>query len=162
VDLSKVDLKAMDPGPTMTALSAGKVDGVFLPHPAPAIIELNGKGESVVSSGEMWPDHACCSLVVSGKLIRENPELVKQILRIHNNATKYINDHPDEAAEIFAKKTGQDVEQIKRSLQTWDGKWITDPHAEIPSTLEYAAENYDLGYIKKSLTEKDLFDTSLP
>ena len=34
VDISKVDLKAMDPGPAMTALSAGKIDGVFLPHPA--------------------------------------------------------------------------------------------------------------------------------
>ncbi len=160
VDISKVDIKAMDPGPAITALSAGKVDGVFLPHPSPATIELNGKGKSVVSSGEMWPNHACCSLVASGKLIREQPALVLQILKIHNNATEYINEHPDEAAEIFAQKTGQDIDQVKKSLQTWDGKWITDPHAEIPSTLEYAAENYDLKYITKSLTEKDLFDTS--
>lgn len=86
VDISKVDIKAMDPGPAITALSAGKIDGVFLPHPSPATIELNGKGESVVSSGEMWPNHACCSLVVSGELIRENPDLVLQILRINNNA----------------------------------------------------------------------------
>lgn len=160
VDISKVILKAMGPGDAVTAITAGKVDGVFLPQPSPAIIEDEGKGKSVVASGEMWPNHACCSLVVSGKLIRENPELVKQIIRIHNNATKYINDHPDEAAEIYAKKIGQKVDQVKKSIQTWDGRWISDPHAEIPSTLEYAAEDYDLKYIKKNLTEKDLFDTS--
>jgi len=161
VDLSKVDMKAMDPGPAMTALSAEKIDGVFLPHPSPAIIELNGKGESVVASGEMWPNHACCSLVVSGKLIEENPEMVKQIIRIHSNATKYINEHPDEAAEIYVKKTGQDIDQVKESLRTWDGKWISDPRAEIPSTLAYVSENFELKNIKKNLSEEDLFDTSL-
>lgn len=92
-------------------------------------------GYRVVASGEMWPNHACCSLVVSGKLIRDNPEMVKQIILIHRNATKYINEHPDEAAEIYAEKTGQDIDQVKQSLRTWDGKWISDPHAEIPSTL---------------------------
>lgn len=161
VDIEKVNIKGMDPGAAVTAISASKVDGVFLPHPSPAIVESEGKGRSVVASGEMWPNHACCSLVVSGKLIRENPDLVKQIIRIHNNATEYINEHPDEAAEIYAKKIGQDVDQVKRSLQTWDGKWISDPHEEIPSTLEYAAEDHELGYIEKNLTEKDLFDTSL-
>jgi NitT/TauT family transport system substrate-binding protein len=161
VDVSKVAIKGMNPGDAVTAISAGKVDGVFLPQPSPAIIESEGKGRSVVASGEMWPNHACCSLVVSGKLIRENPALVKQIIRIHENATKYINEHPDEAAEIYARKIGQSIDQVKSSIQNWDGKWISDPHAEIPSTLEYASEDFDLGYIKKSLTEKDLFDTSL-
>lgn len=161
VDVSKVAIKGMNPGDAVTAISAGKVDGVFLPQPSPAIIESEGKGKSVVASGEMWPNHACCSLVVSGKLIRENPELVKQIIRIHENATKYINEHPDEAAEIYAKKIGQSVDQVKISIKNWDGKWISDPHAEIPSTLEYASEDFNLGYIKKSLTENDLFDTSL-
>jgi NitT/TauT family transport system substrate-binding protein len=160
VDISKVNLKGMGPGDALTAIEAGKVEGVFLPQPYPAIIELDGKGKKVVASGEMWPDHACCSLVVSGKLIKENPELVKQIIRIHKNATEYINEHPDEAAEIYAKKIGQDLDQVKKSLKTWDGKWITDPHLEIPSTLEYAAEDYQLKYIEKNLTQKDLFDTS--
>jgi NitT/TauT family transport system substrate-binding protein len=160
VDVSKVNLKGMGPGDALTAIEAGKVEGAFLPQPYPAIIELDEKGKNVVASGEMWPNHACCSLVVSGKLIRENPELVKQIIRIHKNATEYINEHPDEAAEIYAKKIGQDINQVKKSLQTWDGKWITDPHQEIPSTLEYAAEDYELKYIEKNLTEKDLFDTS--
>jgi len=160
VNISAVDIKGMNPGDAVTAISAGKVDGVFLPQPSPAVIEDEGKGRSVISSGEMWPDHACCSLVVSGRLIRENPELVLQIVRIHENATRYISEHPGEAAEIYSKKIGQKIELVESSLQSWDGKWISDPHAEIPSTLEYAKEDFELGYIKKVLAEKDLFDTS--
>ncbi|MCX6676756.1 MAG: hypothetical protein NTU95_02275 [Methanothrix sp.] len=72
----------------------------------------------------------------------------------------YINEHSDEAAEIYAKKIGQDIDQVKQSLQTWDGKWISDPHVQIPSTLEYAAEDFELKYMQKNLTEVDLFDTS--
>ena len=62
VSITQVDIKAMDPGPGISALSAGKIDGVFLPHPAPSIIEMKGKGKHAVASGEMWPNHACCSL----------------------------------------------------------------------------------------------------
>jgi NitT/TauT family transport system substrate-binding protein len=161
VDVSQVDIKAMDPGPAMSALSAGKIDGVFLPHPSPSIIELNGKGVGAVASGEMWPNHACCSLVVTDKLIREQPELVEQIIKTHIKATDYINAHPDEAAQIYAKKTRANITEIEHSVENWDGKWISDPRIQVPSTLEYAKIDYDMKYIENELTAKDLFDTSL-
>ena len=160
VDTSKVDIKAMDPGPAISALSAGKIDGVFLPHPAPSIIELNGKGKQVVASGEMWPNHACCSLVVTSKLIKERPELVEQIIKTHIKATDYINSHPDEAAQIYAKKTKQNLTDIEHSVKTWDGKWISDPNVQIPSTVEYAKIDYEMNYTKRDLSAEDLFDTS--
>ncbi|NYT01158.1 MAG: ABC transporter substrate-binding protein [Methanosarcinales archaeon] len=160
VDFQGIKILPMGPGDAVTAISAGQVDGVFLPHPAPAIVELEGKGTSVVASGEMWPNHACCSLVVSGKLIRENPELVEQIIKTHIKATKYAQSNPEDAARIYSNKTGQDMEMVEHSLDTWDGKWISDPRIQIPSTLEYAAVDYELGYTKKQMTEKDLFDTS--
>jgi len=54
----------------------------------------------------------------------------------------------------------QDLNQVKFSIKTWDGKWISDPKQQIPSTLEYAAVDYDLKYTDQKLTEEDLFDTS--
>jgi NitT/TauT family transport system substrate-binding protein len=161
VDVSKVDIKAMDPGPGISALSAGKIDGVFLPHPAPSIIELKGKGKGAVASGEMWPNHACCSLVVTDKLIKEQPQLVEQIIKTHIKATEYINAHPDEAAQIYAKKTKANITEIEHSVKNWDGKWVSDPNVQIPSTVEYAKVDYEMKYTKRELTEKDLFDTSL-
>lgn len=160
VDISKVKIINQGPGDATTAIEAGKVDAVFLPQPYPAIIELDGKGKSVVATSQMWPNAAANCILVSGKLIRENPAIVKQIIRTHINATNYVNDHPDEAAEIYAKKVGQNATQVKYSFKTWDGKFITDPKLEIPSVLEFARVNYELNYTKELLTQQDLFDTS--
>jgi NitT/TauT family transport system substrate-binding protein len=153
-----VEILGMGPGDAITAISAGKVDGVFVPHPGPAIIESEGNGRSVMASGDMLPGHACCVLVVSGKLIREQPELVEQIVKTHINATEYNIAHVDEAAEIFAQKTGWDVEQVNKSLSEWDGTWISDPNLIIDSTVNYAQVQYDLGYIDKPLGKDEIFD----
>jgi NitT/TauT family transport system substrate-binding protein len=160
VPISDVKIIPMGPGDAVTAISAGKVDGVFLPHPSPAIIEQEGKGESVVPSGEMWPNHACCSLVVSGRLLRDNPEMVEQIIKTHIKATDYVNSHPEEAAQIYSDKTGQDLAMVEHSVENWDGKWVSDPNLQIPSTVEYAKIDYEMNYTQKELTEEDLFDTS--
>jgi NitT/TauT family transport system substrate-binding protein len=160
VDISKIKILPMGPGDAVTAIEAERVDAVFLPHPSPAIIELDGKGKPVVTSGEMWPNHACCSLVVSGKLIKDNPDLVKQIIKTHIRATDYVNAHPEEAAMIYANRTHQDLRQVRHSIMTWDGRWITDPSVQIPSTVEYAKIDYEMNYTQRLLTEKDLFDTS--
>ena len=161
VDISKVQIHGMGPGDAVTAIEAGKIDGVFLPHPSPAQISLDGKGRSVVQSGEMWPNHACCSLLISGKLLREQPALVEQIIKTHIKATEYVNAHPDESAQIYAQKTGQNLAMVKESIKSWDGKWVSDPTIQIPSTVEYAKIDQQLGYINKTLSKDDLFDTDI-
>ncbi len=155
-----LDILPMGPGDAITAITAGQVDGVFLPHPAPAIIESEGNGVSVMASGEMSPDHACCVLVVSGKLIRENPAMVEQIVSTHIKATEYNKDNIDEASAIFAAKTGWEVEKVDKSLEDWDGEWISDPNLVVDSTVDYTTIQYDLGYIDTPLTKEDIFDLS--
>lgn len=161
IDVSKVDIKAMGPGDATTALAAKQIDAVFLPHPAPAVLEIEGNGKSVVKSGEMWSGHACCVLLVSGKLMRENPELVKEIINIHINATEYITDNPEEAAEIASRKLGLSKEVIIYSMENSDTTYIHNPNDIVSFMEAYAKEHYDLGYTKKLLTAKDLIDTKL-
>ncbi|NYT04279.1 MAG: ABC transporter substrate-binding protein [Candidatus Methanofastidiosa archaeon] len=161
VDISKVDIKAMGPGDASIALTAKQVNAVFLPHPSPAVLEIEGNGKSVVKSGEMWPGHACCVLLVSGKLIRENPELVKEIINIHIKATEHIKENPEDAAEIASKKLGLSKETILYSMENSDTTYIHNPNDIISYMEAYAKEHYDLGYTKKLLTAKDLIDTKL-
>lgn len=153
-----VDIVGMGPGDAVTAITAGQVDAVFLPHPSPSIIEANGKGKIVVQSGEMYPNHTCCVLVVSGKLIREHPEVVEQIIKTHIRASDFASQNLNETAEIYARKSSANVEEIKASLRDWDGDFVTDPNVIISPVMDYARIQYDLGYIKKSLTQSDLFD----
>jgi NitT/TauT family transport system substrate-binding protein len=153
-----VIIKAMTGGDAITAITAGKVDAVFLPTPSPSTIVNQGTGKIVVHSGEMYPNHTCCVLVVSGKLIREHPEIVRQILKTNDKAVAYNEQNLDDAAVIYATKTGANLTDVQSSLKEWDGSWASDPNVIINPVLDYAKIQYDLGYIKKPLTKDDLFD----
>ncbi|HNX18305.1 MAG TPA: ABC transporter substrate-binding protein [Methanoregula sp.] len=155
-----VTLLGMGPGDAVTAMVAGKVDGVFLPHPSPSVIVSEGKGKIVVHSGEMYPNHTCCVLVVSGKLIREHPEIVEQIIRTHEKAVAFNENNTAEAAAIYANATGTKLSDVTTSLAQWDGKWTTDPNVIEDSVIEYANIQYKLGYITTPLSKEQLFDTS--
>jgi NitT/TauT family transport system substrate-binding protein len=156
-----VQIIGMGPGDAVTAITAGKVDAVFLPHPSPSIVEASGSGRIIVHSGEMYPGHTCCVLVISGQLIREHPEIAEQIIRTHIRATEFAVQNPDETAAIYAAKTGADVEVVKESLKNWDGAFVSDPAVIVDPVMDYAEIQYALGYIKKPLTEDELFDLTL-
>ena len=162
----EVDLKAMGPGEAITAITANAVDAVFLPSPAPTIIEVEGNGVIVEWSGSIWPDHACCCVVASGEMIREYPDMLEQIIKTHIRATDYEIAHPDEAAEIYAQWQGADVSTIKQSINVTDMHWISDPNLEVESGIEYAAVIYDLnreryaGRGVEVFEKDDIFDTS--
>lgn len=155
-----VEIIGMTPGDAITAISAKQVDAVFLPHPSPVMIESEGAGRSVVSSGEMLQDHACCVVAVSGDLIREHPDIVRQIVETHIRATEYNNANMDEAAQFFADDQDWDVELVKQSFNEWDGEWVADPNLIVNSTMDYAQVQYELGYINSPLTQDDVFDLS--
>jgi NitT/TauT family transport system substrate-binding protein len=161
-----VDIKAMGPSDAATAISAKAVDAVFLPSPTPTIIEVEGNGVIVAWSGSILPNHACCCVVASGEMMREHPEIVKQIIKTHIRATEYEIAHPDEAAEIYAKWQDADVSTIKQSIDVTDMHWIHDPGIEVDSGLEYAKVTYELNRERyedmgvKVLEKEDMFDTS--
>ncbi|MDO9549549.1 MAG: ABC transporter substrate-binding protein [Methanoregula sp.] len=153
-----VFIKGMGPGDAVTAIIAGKVDGIFLPTPSPSTVVNQGKGKVVVHSGEMYPNHTCCVLVVSGKLIREHPEIVRQIIKTNDKAVLWNQQNLDEAAAIYSTKTGAKLEDVTASLKEWDGNWASDPNIIVAPVLDYAKIQYDLGYIKKPLTKDEIFD----
>jgi len=155
-----VIIKGMNGGDAVTAISAGKVDAVFLPTPSPSTVVNQGKGKIVVQSGKMYPNHTCCVLVVSGKLIREHPEIVRQIIATNDKAVAYNEANIDEAAGIFANKTGATLADVKASLKEWDGNWASDPNVIVGPVLDYVKIQNDLGYLKKPMTQADLFDLS--
>jgi NitT/TauT family transport system substrate-binding protein len=98
--------------------------------------------------------------VVSGKMIREHPEIVEQVLRTHIKATDYNLNHLDEAAQIFSETTGTNLADVQLSLKEWDGAWVSDPNLIVEPVLDYANIQYDLGYIKQPLSKDQIFDLS--
>jgi NitT/TauT family transport system substrate-binding protein len=155
-----VTILGMTPGDAVTAISAKQVAAIFLPHPSPTDVEMSGNGRTIVQSGQMKPNHACCVLLVSGKLIRDHPDIVEQIVKTHIKATEYNKANLDEAAQIYSNKTTANVETVRVSLKQWDGAYITDPALIEGSTVDYSKVQYELGYNQKPLTKEEIFDTS--
>jgi NitT/TauT family transport system substrate-binding protein len=153
-----VFIKGMSPGDAVTAILAGKVDAVFLPTPSPSTVVNQGKGRIAVHSGEMYPNHTCCVLVVSGKLIREHPDIVRQIVKTNDKAVVWNQQNLDAAAEIYAAKTSANLTDVRSSLKEWDGNWASDPNVIVNPVLDYAKIQNELGYIKIPLTKDQLFD----
>jgi NitT/TauT family transport system substrate-binding protein len=54
-----------------------------------------------------------------------------------------------------------DVNVVKDSFRNWDGAFVTDPEKIVDPVMDYAKIQYELGYIKKPLTQDDLFDLTL-
>jgi NitT/TauT family transport system substrate-binding protein len=155
-----VEIVAMGPGDATTAMIAGKIDAAFLPHPSPLSIEEAGAGKIVVHSGEMESDHSCCVLIASGEMIKNHPDIVEQVLKTHLRATEYNEANLGEAAQYMNELTGLKTDIITKSLEQWDGEFVSDPTRIIKSVTTFATIQKELGYIKADVTEKELFDTS--
>jgi NitT/TauT family transport system substrate-binding protein len=153
-----VQISGMGPGDATTAMLAGKVDAVFLPQPSPVTITDAGVGRIIVQSGEMKPNHACCVLVASDDMIQNYPEIVTAFLKGHMTGTEYSIEHPQEAAAIMCSYTGQEADIMIRSLETWDGTWVSNPHIVHPSVMQYVDMQDALGYLTQPVNDEQLFD----
>jgi len=155
-----VEIVPLGPGDAITAFLAGKVDAAFLPHPSPVTIEDSGAGKIIVHSGEIEADHSCCVLVATDDVIKNNPEIVEQVLKAHLKATEYNAANQEEAAKYLSELTGLDPSIIQKSFDKWDGQFVSDPAKITTSVENFANVQKDLGYIKNPVSEKELFDTS--
>jgi len=153
-----VEISGMGPGDATSAMLAGKVDAVFLPHPSPLTITDAGIGRIIVQSGEMMQDHACCVLVASDDMIQNYPEIVAAFLKGHMTGTEYSLEHPEEVAGIMSAYTGQEADVIKRSLEAWDGSWVSSPYVVYPSVMQYVDMQEALGYLTEHVTADQVFD----
>ncbi|MDR2854904.1 MAG: ABC transporter substrate-binding protein [Methanomicrobiales archaeon] len=155
---TEVEISGMGPGDATSAMLAGKVDAVFLPHPSPVTITDAGIGRIIVQSGEMMADHACCVLVASDNMIQNHPEVVAAFLKGHMVGTDYSIEHPEESATIMSAYTGQEEDVIRRSLEVWDGAWVSSPYVVHPSVMQYVDMQEALGYLTQRVDDNQVFD----
>ncbi len=104
-----VDLIEMSTFNAVQALGAKQIDAFIEPEPGPSLAVYKDYGVRLMDTKDILPNHQCCVLVMTKSFIRNHPDLAKKILKIHIEATKWINEHPKEAAEITAKKLHEPV-----------------------------------------------------
>jgi NitT/TauT family transport system substrate-binding protein len=157
IEPADVDMKYMSGAEMLTSLSAGAIDGFISPEPGPTQAEMKGIGKIVVNSSQMWM-HPCCVVVVSNKLIKEDPDLVKKIVETHIKAMNYIATNESETINISANKLNLQPEVIKRSLESGRTQYNPDPRLIESGIKRFSDDLLTLKVINKQMNSSELFD----
>lgn len=166
VDKEKVTVRYMGVPDMMQGLAAKQLDGIYFSEELASIPVVDGYGAYAnLTSKQTWLGHPCCQLLVSGKLIREKPELVRDLVKIHIKGTEYAIAHPEETAKIVYdffgfKEHGFKYEAIRHGILKGiiPIGWDHNPYNVTNATMELVKVHLNRGYIEKELTEDDIFD----
>ena len=155
------------------SLKGGELDAAFFPEQYPTMAEELGF-KVLLTAQDLWANMPGSVLVVRENLIRDRPEVVKKLVKLTEKATRWLNSHPESAAQITASelsmmsetifpieaaKTAAILEVTPRAMMISLTKRLFNTTEvfprEIQATIDYMAT---LGYIKQSFIAEKILD----
>ena len=155
------DIKFVElPPPDMPgALAAKAIDAYFVGEPHAAKAELDGTGRVLYHAKDIWPHFISCVLVVTDKLIRERPEVVRDLVRGIAESGEWAETHRIEAAKVVSPYFRQD-EKLVRYVLTQPPDRVS--YRMLTPTDEELQRIHDMalkaGILQKPIDMKDLVD----
>jgi NitT/TauT family transport system substrate-binding protein len=148
------------PPPDMPgALAAKAIDAYFVGEPHAAKAELDGTGRVLYHAKDIWPHFISCVLVVTDKLIRERPEVVRDLVRGIAESGEWAETHRLEAAKVVSPYFRQD-EKVVRYVLTQPPDRVS--YRMLTPTDEELQRIHDMaikaGILQKPINMKDLVD----
>ncbi|NPV92325.1 MAG: ABC transporter substrate-binding protein [Firmicutes bacterium] len=118
------------PGPQLLqALEKQDIDIFATWDPFPELAVKEGKARKIFSTthDQHYKDQLCCFVGVNGKLAKEKPEVVKAVTEAINEAGKWVQENPKEAARIAVEKQYISGDAETSGQLLGDYKFISDP-----------------------------------
>ncbi len=160
----------MNSSKQILALKAGLVDAIVVPEHFVALASNMSGMKVLLRSQELWKGMPGSVLVVSDKLLRENPRTVEKIKKINKLSIEMINKNLDEASTIVAKNLNVYQDGIKNETNTPDIDLTVTPQIvkESLENMEFTTElnpkavqevidkMYQYGFIQKRFDAKEI------
>jgi NitT/TauT family transport system substrate-binding protein len=148
------------PPPDMPgALAAKAIDAYFIGEPHAAKAELDGSGRVLYHAKDIWPRFISCVLVATEKLIKERPELVRDLVRGIAESGEWAETHRIEAARVASPYFRQDEKVVRYVLtQPPDRvsyRMLTPTDEELQRIHDMAIE---ARILERAIEMKDLVD----
>ena len=148
------------PPPDMPgALAVKAIDAYFVGEPHCAKAELDGSGRVLYHAKDIWPGFISCVLVVHERLIRERPEVVRDLVRGIAESGEWAETHRLEAAQVAAPYFRQD-EKVVRYVLTQPPDRVS--YRMLTPTDEDLGKIHDMalkaGILERPVSMKDLID----
>ncbi|HEY6244204.1 MAG TPA: ABC transporter substrate-binding protein [Pyrinomonadaceae bacterium] len=159
VDPKDVNFVELPPPDMPGALAAKAIDAYFIGEPHAAKAELDGSGRVLYHAKDIWPHFISCVLVVTDKLIKERPEVVRDLVRGIAESGEWAETHRIEAAKVVSPYFRQD-EKLVRYVLTQPPDRVS--YRMLTPTDEELQRIHDMalkaGILQKPINMKDLVD----
>ena len=152
---------SMAPPDMPAALATKSIDAFIVAEPYCAKAELEGYGRVLYYAKDIWPNYISCCLVVHEDLIRDHPEVVRDLVRGINESGEWTEEHREDAAKLVAPYFRQD-EKLLRYVLTQPPDRVT--YRNLNPTDEEMQRIMDmgisLGFLKVRTPLSELMDKS--
>jgi NitT/TauT family transport system substrate-binding protein len=159
VDPKDVKFVELPPPDMPGALASKAIDAYFVGEPHAAKAELDGSGRVLYHAKDIWPHFISCVLVVTEKLIKERPEVVRDLVRGIAESGEWAETHRIEAAKVVSPYFRQD-EKVVRYVLTQPPDRVS--YRMLTPTDEELQRIHDMaikaGILQKPINMKDLVD----
>lgn len=118
--------------------------------------------ELLCPASRIWPNNPSYGILAGTSFLQKERGLLLQFLGIHEEATAFLRERPDEAAGIIARFIGFiDADFVLETL-LMSPKYCADLTGEyMQATLDFVGCLKRLGYIKRDILCDEIFDVSL-
>jgi NitT/TauT family transport system substrate-binding protein len=158
---NEIKFISMAPPDMTAALATNSIDGFIVAEPYCAKAELEGYGRVLYYAKDIWPNYISCALVVHEDLIRDSPEIVRDLVRGINESGEWTEQHREDAAKLVSPYFRQD-EKLLRYVLTQPPDRVTyrnlnPTDEEMQKILEMGIS---LGFLKVRTPMNELMDKS--
>ena len=155
IDIKDLKVSAMKVPSMNDALKSNQIDGMLTYEPFVTTAVENGNTE-LVDSSEIIPGHPCCVVAASDDFLKEHPDEAKKIVEIHANATKYVQEHPDDAVSQLPKDIVANPDIEKKSLSGINFvSGLDDVYKQ--NVMDFMNIEVDLGVLKEKIPADKIF-----
>lgn len=141
-----------------STLASKKVDAYIAYQPFVSLLPYRNMGKVMMYSDQILKDHPCCVIIARQEFIDDHPDELQTFLNVHQNATDFVNNNQNETANLISTQitTNPDLEKMSLPHTVFVSKVDKTFQANVMNFLKIEQE---LGYMKKNLTEEQIFDT---
>ena len=149
---------------TLSAFSAGEIDGAWVPEPWASRLVLEGGGEVLVDEADLWPggDFVTTHLVVRTDFLRDHPQTVRALVEGSVEANRQIHADPEAAKAVvgtaLAELTGTPLPDPVLD-RAWSGITTTDD--PVASSLATSAEHAFATGLVQEADLRGLYDLTI-
>ena len=151
VSSSSIIISQLDVPLMQGAINSGKADGFVAWEPYVTQANVSGNDTVLEYSSGIWNDHPCCVVVATKNMMTKKPDQLRKFLKVHVEATDYVNANLNDTALIVSKKLGTNTNIELSSLE--HVKFIALPSDNFDNNLMKMLNiEQQLGYVNNNLT----------